>query len=149
MRPVFLRLGISASQLNEEIYRIAEREQGITRYWHNRIFRAGANTLLPLNENPPDLPMAEGDIPFLDPGPVFEEREADFGRTFVIDSHPAKVKLRDDIGKALVETKKYFERHTGLTGRELGHHTLMQAEKYGWEYGCPIAGHFVGIVPHE
>jgi len=46
--------------------------------------RAGRNTLAPYDENPPDLTVAEDDIVFLDLGPVFEELEADFGRTYVV-----------------------------------------------------------------
>ena len=57
---------------------------GISRYWHKRIVRAGRNTLAPYDENPPDLTVGEDDIVFLDLGPVFEEWEADFGRTFVV-----------------------------------------------------------------
>ena len=126
-----IRLGISESQLYEEIYQLAERKYGITKYWHKRIVRAGTNTLLPYNENPPDLPVTEDDILFLDLGPVFEEWEADFGRTFVIGSDPAKLKLRDDIGKAFVEGKKYFEQHAEITGAELYQHIQKLAEKYG------------------
>jgi Xaa-Pro dipeptidase len=139
-----IRPGISESQLNEEIYRLAERKYGITKYWHKRIVRAGANTLLPYHENPPDLTIVEDDILFLDLGPVFEDWEADFGRTFVIGSDPTKLKLRDDIVKAFAEGKKYFEQRPDITGAELYRHVQKLAVKYGWEYGGSIAGHLVG-----
>jgi hypothetical protein len=103
-----IRAGITESQLNEEIYKLAEMEFGIEKYWHKRIVRAGPNTLAPYEENPPDLTIAEDDIVFLDLGPVFEEWEADFGRTFVVGSDPVKRKLRDDIAKAFIEGKEYF-----------------------------------------
>jgi len=57
---------------------------GITTYWHKRIVRAGKNTFLPYADNPPDLFIGDDDILFVDLGPVFEQWEADFGRTFVI-----------------------------------------------------------------
>ena len=79
-----IRPGISESQLNEEIYRLAEEMYGITTYWHKRIVRAGANTLAPYDENPPDHTIGNDDIVFLDLGPVFEAWEADFGILFVI-----------------------------------------------------------------
>src|SRR5215475_14913265 len=79
-----IRAGISDSQLNQEIYDLAKELFGISTYWHKRIVRAGANTLLPYAENQPDHAIGAADILFLDLGPVFEEWEADFGRTFVV-----------------------------------------------------------------
>jgi Metallopeptidase family M24 len=76
-----IRAGISENNLNAEIYALAQEMYGIRTYWHKRIVRAGKNTLLPYDENPPDLTIGEDDILFLDLGPVFEQWEADFGRT--------------------------------------------------------------------
>jgi Xaa-Pro dipeptidase len=96
-----VRAGITESQLNEEIYDLAQRKYGVTKYWHKRIVRAGTNTLLPYEENPPDLTINQDDILFLDLGPVFEDWEADFGRTFVIGPDPIKKKLQADTAAAL------------------------------------------------
>ena len=144
-----IRPGITESQLNEEIYNLAETEFGITNYWQKRIVRAGSNTLLPYDENPPDLTIAEDGIAFLDLGPVFEEWEAGFGRTFVIGSDPVKRKLRDDVALAFVEGKEYFKRHPDITAAELYRHAQDLAARHGWEYGGPIAGHLLGQFPHE
>ena len=76
-----IRPGITESGLNAEIYALAQELYGIKTYWHKRIVRAGKNTLLPYAENPPDHTIGEDDILFLDLGPVFEQWEADFGRT--------------------------------------------------------------------
>ena len=109
--------------------------------------RAGSNTLLPYDENPPDLIIAEDDILFLDLGPVFEEWEADFGRTFVIGSDPLKKKLRDDIEKAFAEGKEYFNTHSEITAAELYRHAQDLATKYGWEFGGPIARSSARPIP--
>jgi Xaa-Pro dipeptidase len=85
-----IRPGTRESEINEGIYALAERMFGISRYWHKRIVRAGRNTLAPYDENPPDLTVANDDIVFLDFGPVFEEWEADFGRTYVVGDDPRK-----------------------------------------------------------
>src|SRR5579875_3758343 len=103
-----IRPGLMESELNASIYALARELYGITTYWHKRIVRAGRNTLLPYAENPPDLAIGNDDILFLDLGPVFEDWEADFGRTFVIGSDPLKFRLRDDIGAAFAEAKRYF-----------------------------------------
>jgi Xaa-Pro dipeptidase len=144
-----IRAGVTEGQLNEEIYQLAEKEFGVQKHWHKRIVRAGSNTLLPYDENPPDLIIAEDDILFLDLGPVFEEWEADFGRTFVIGSDPLKKKLRDDIEKAFAEGKAYFNARPEITAAELYRHAQDLAAKYGWEFGGPIAGHLLGQFPHE
>src|SRR5215469_289736 len=122
---------------------------GITTYWHKRIVRAGKNTLAPYAENPPDLLIQDDDILFLDFGPVFEDWEADFGRTFVIGSDPAKLKLRDDVCAAFVEGKRYFHEHPDITASQLFAHATSLATKFGWEFGGPIAGHLIGHFPHE
>jgi Xaa-Pro dipeptidase len=144
-----IRPNVTESQINQDIYDLAEKMFGISTYWHKRIVRAGSNTLKPYDENPPDLTLAEDDILFLDLGPVFEAWEADFGRTFVLGSDPDKLKLRDDIAKAFAQGKQYFHSHPEIKADELYRHAQKMARDYGWEYGGPIAGHLIGQFPHE
>jgi len=144
-----IRPGRSETEINESIYTLAQRMYGITRYWHKRIVRAGQNTLKPYDENPPDLKVSEDDVVFLDLGPVFEDWEADFGRTYVTGSDPLKLKFCRDIEEAFASGKKYFQQHPDITGAELYRHAQELAEQAGWEYGGPIAGHLIGQFPHE
>jgi Xaa-Pro dipeptidase len=144
-----VRPGINESRLNEDIYELAREMFGITTYWHKRIVRAGRNTLAPYEENPPDLLIGEDDILFLDLGPVFEDWEADFGRTFVLGSDPVKLKLRDDIGKAFAEGKQYFHDTPDIRANQLFAYAVSLAHKYGWQFGGRIAGHLIGHFPHE
>ncbi len=144
-----IRAGIGEGRLNEDIYELAREMYGITSYWHKRIVRAGRNTLAPYAENPPDLVIGEDDILFLDLGPVFEDWEADFGRTFVLGSDPLKLKLRDDVGTAFAEGKRYFHQTPNITASQLFAHAVSLAQNLGWEFGGPIAGHLIGQFPHE
>lgn len=144
-----VRAGVAESQLNEEIYSLAKEMFGISTYWHKRIVRAGPNTLVPYAENPPDHTIGEDDILFIDLGPVFEEYEADFGRTFVIGSDPIKLKMRDDVGRAFADGKSYFKANPGIVASELYAYAVSLATKYGWEFGGQIAGHLIGQFPHE
>jgi Xaa-Pro dipeptidase len=144
-----IRPNVLESRINQDIYDLAQKMFGISTYWHKRIVRAGTNTLAPYDENPPDLTIGEDDIVFLDLGPVFEEWEADFGRTFVLGSDPFKLKLRDDIAKAFNDGKEYFKQHPEITAVELYRYAQKLAQNYGWEYGGPIAGHLLGQFPHE
>lgn len=144
-----IRAGITESRLNQEIYDLVKEMFGISTYWHKRIVRAGANTLLPYADNPPDHLIGADDILFLDLGPVFEEYEADFGRTFVIGSDPLKLKLRDDVAKAFADGKLYFKENSDITASRFYAYAVSLAGKYGWEFGGPIAGHLIGQFPHE
>jgi Xaa-Pro dipeptidase len=144
-----IRPGITENSLNAKIYALADDLYGIKTYWHKRIVRSGKNTLLPYDDNPPDLTIGEDDILFLDLGPVFEQWEADFGRTFVLGSDPLKLKMRQDIKSAFEDGKQYFKDHPDITSRELFHYVESLAARYGWEFGGPIAGHLIGQFPHE
>jgi Xaa-Pro dipeptidase len=144
-----IRSGISENTLNADIYELAKEMYGITTYWHKRIVRSGKNTLLPYADNPPDLTIGADDILFLDLGPVFEEWEADFGRTFVLGANPLKRKMESDVGQAFVEGKRYFNQTPHITGSQLFNYVKLLGEKLGWEFGGPMAGHLIGQFPHE
>jgi Xaa-Pro aminopeptidase len=141
--------GKSEKQLNTEIFNLAFELFGIEKYWHKRIVRAGENTLRPYDDNPPDLILQEDDILFLDFGPVFEDWEADFGRTYVIGDNPFKLKLKKDIETAWYETKEWFDKQTKLTGAEFHDYILQVTKRYGYDYGGQLAGHLIGQFPHE
>ena len=144
-----IRPGVAETEINESVYALAAQMYGISRYWHKRIVRAGRNTLAPYDENPPDLTIQADDIVFIDLGPVFEQWEADFGRTFVVGSDPYKLKLRDDVAAAFEEGKRYFKSNPEIRANELFAYAEELAKKYGWEFGGPIAGHLIGQFPHE
>ena len=79
--------------------------------------------------------MQKDDIIFLDFGPVFEDWEADFGRTYVIGNDPHKHKLKKDIEQAWYEAKEWISQQTKLTGAEFHQYIIELAKKYGWSYG--------------
>src|ERR1700743_2133925 len=127
--------GKSEKQLNEEIFALAKELFGINKYWHKRIIRCGANTLKPYDENPPDLVIQENDILFFDFGPIFEDWEADLGRTYVIGNDPVKHKLKHDIEHAWHTAKEWFHNQTSLTGAAYFEYVTNLAKSYGWTFG--------------
>lgn len=131
-----IRAGILESDLNQGIYDLAQDLFGIKTYWHKRIVRAGSNTLLPYAENPPDRMIAPDDILFLDLGPIFDEWEADFGRTFVLGNDPTKLKLRSDTETAFFKAKGYFQSNPDLTASELFEYVLRLSKDAGWEFAA-------------
>lgn len=144
-----VRVGIGERALSDEIRDLARDMFGITRHWHKRIVRAGENTLETFRENPPDRIITDDDIVFLDFGPIFEEWEADFGRTYVIGDDARKLALRDDLPKVWEAGRDHFRRHPDITGEELFDHVVTLSRERGWEFGGTIAGHLVGEFPHE
>lgn len=141
--------GKTEKKLNTEIYDLAKEMFGIEKYWHKRIVRAGKNTLYPYDANPENLSIKSDDILFLDFGPIFDEWEADFGRTYVLGDDPLKHKLQNDIETAWNECRDYYFEQKEISGAELYKYALYLAEKFGWKFGGEIAGHLIGKFPHE
>lgn len=142
--------GKTEKELNSEIFELAFELFGIRQYWHKRIVRAGRNTLLPYAANPENLALQADDILFFDFGPVFEQWEADFGRTYVIGNDARKLKLATDVALAWQQGKAFYEMHKAtLTGADFYQYTKALALQYGWHYGNIHCGHLVGNFPHE
>ena len=94
--------------------------------------------------------MIDGDdIVFLDFGPIFEEWEADFGRTFALGNDLRKLALRDDLPRIFQAGRDYFTERPGITGEQLFDYIKAVGQDYGWDFGGVIAGHLVGEFPHE
>jgi Xaa-Pro dipeptidase len=144
-----IRPGTSEKEINEHIFQLADKLYGIKKYWHKRIVRAGANTLHPYDENPENLIVQEDDIVFIDFGPILEEWEADYGRTYVIGENSYKLKLAGDAERLWHKANTYFKNQPEITGAQLYQYCVDLASRNGWEYGGPIAGHLIGSFPHE
>ena len=96
----WIEAGISEIDLSNKIFDLAFEMFQTKKHWHKRIVRSGSNTLLPYSKNPPNRVIDQDDILFFDFGPVFEQWEADLGRTYVVGSDPEKIRLK--IGRAHV-----------------------------------------------
>ncbi|MFS4103402.1 M24 family metallopeptidase [Streptomyces sp. PD-S100-1] len=135
--------------VSDRVRDLANELFGTTRHWHKRIVRSGPNTLAPYRENPPDRVIAADDIVFADFGPIFEEYEADFGRTFVLGDDPVKHRLRADLPEVFAAGKRHFASNPEITGAALHAEVARLAAEAGWELGGWHAGHLVGEFPHE
>jgi Xaa-Pro aminopeptidase len=145
-----IQVGKSEKELNQEIFELAFELFSIKKYWHKRIVRAGKNTLLPYAYNPENLVLADDDILFFDFGPVFEDWEADFGRTYVIGDNTSKIKLKNDVENAWIVGNEFYQKNRyTLTGADFYKFTLDLAQKFSWKYGNEHCGHLIGNFPHE
>ncbi len=148
-RRAVIRAGVSEQEISDEIRDLAAAMFGVHQHWHKRVVRAGVNTLQPFGADPPDRVIADGDIVFCDFGPIFEEWEADFGRTFVLGEDPDKIAVRDALPRVWRAGRRHFEQNPDITGAELYDHVVGLAHAEGFEFGAPIAGHLVGEFPHK
>lgn len=141
--------GVSERDISDRVRDLANEMFDVKRYWHKRIVRSGPNTLLPYRDSPPDRVLAADDIAFADFGPLFEEWEADFGRTYVLGDDPVKHRLRDALPAVFAAGRRYFDAHPDVTGEELYAEVVRLSEAAGWEFGGVHSGHLVGEFPHE
>ena len=148
-RRAMIRPGVGERQLSDEIRDLAAEMLGVTQHWHRRIVRAGENTLQPFKEHPPDRMIADDDIVFLDLGPVLEEWEADFGRTFVLGENVHKKAVCDALPRVWEAGRDHFANRPGVTGAELFEYVVAVARAEGFDWGSPIAGHLLGEFPHK
>ncbi|GAA1536619.1 M24 family metallopeptidase [Nocardioides humi] len=141
--------GKTERQLSDEVRDLAGELLGVRRFWHKRIVRAGVNTLEPYRSNPPDRVVAPDDILFFDFGPLLEEWEADFGRTYVLGDDPHKHRLAADLPRIWEAGRAHFLATPDITGAQLFDHVLGLIAEAGWGHGAAHAGHLVGEFPHE
>ena len=140
--------GRTELEVERDIYALAARDYGVTDHWHDRVVRAGVNTLCVAGEAAPDRVIGEDDIVFLDLGPVFGGWEADVGRSYAVGKDPAKHALCADLVPAFDAVKARFDGDPDITGAELYAFAHEEAERRGWLFGGKIAGHLVGEFPY-
>jgi Xaa-Pro aminopeptidase len=141
--------GKSEKQLSDEIVQIAKDDFGAENHWGKKIVRTGINTLQPYSADPQDLIIRDGDILFFDFHPVFEGWEADLGRTYVLGNDPLKIKIKNDVETAWHEGNAWYFKQDKLTGADFFNYASGLAKSYGYEFGNAIAGHIIGLYPHE
>lgn len=141
--------GETETSLSQAVYKLAEEQLGIKKYWHKRIVRAGANTVYDYPHNPPNLTIAKDDILFFDFGPIFEGVEADFGRTYVLGNDPNKHKLNHALPRIFQDVKAHYLSNPKQTGQQLFEYMEQRVHQDGWTYGGPHCGHLIGEFPHE
>ena len=143
-----IQAGKLESELTDEIHALAQARFGLRRHWHKRIARSGPNTLLTYHDRASDRRIEDDDIVYLDFGPVFDEWEADFGRTYALGSDPSKHRLVGDIAAAFQRGKELYRLTPDLTAGQLYDFIAGLAAPIGWEFGAPTAGHLIGHFPH-
>ena len=141
--------GRSEADVEADIYALAEREFGVVQHWHRRIVRSGPHTLTTAADYPDARVIGPDDTVYIDLGPVFEDWEADIGRTYALGDDPARRKLVDDLPRVFDAVQRHYQETPGITGAELYAVAQGEAERAGWAFGGAIAGHLIGEFNHR
>jgi len=110
--------GRTEREVEQDIYAIALEKFGVEKHWHKRIVRAGPNTLTLAADNPPVRNIESDDIVYVDLGPVFEDWEADLGRTYVLGDHPGGP-LVEALPVVFDRVQSHYHASPDMTGAEL------------------------------
>lgn len=140
--------GRSEAEVTKDIEQLAERDFGVKRHWHKRLVRTGPNTVCTYYDDAPVRTIGPEDTVYLDLGPVFEEWEADIGRSYAMGRDPDKKRLVADLPRVFEIVKAHYLATPDITGEELYRYARRAAEEAGWLFGNTSAGHIVGEFPH-
>jgi Xaa-Pro dipeptidase len=141
-------VGRTERDVEQDIYRLAQERFGVEKHWHKRIVRSGSNTLTTAGDNPSVRTIESDDTVYVDLGPVFEEWEADIGRTYLMGDDPIKSRLIDDLERIFRRGQAHCNARPNITGAALYAFAQGLAEDAGWRFGGAIAGQVVGEFPH-
>jgi len=141
--------GRTEGEVARDIFALAEARFGVAQHWHRQIVRAGANTLTTAADYPDELVIGADDTVYVDLGPVFEEWEADIGRTYAVGDDPQKHRLAADLPRVFEQVQAHYRATPDITGAELYAFAQTAADEAGWVFGGAIAGHWVGEFPHN
>ena len=141
--------GLTELELSNAVFQLADELFGIKKYWHKRIVRSGRNTVETYRANPPNLTIQSQDILFFDFGPIFEDFEADFGKTYVLGDNAKQEKVLADLEAVFQAGRQFFQEKPMATGAELYAFICESSYSLGWVYGNEHCGHLIGEFPHE
>ncbi len=144
-----IRIGVTESQITNEIYDLALDVFGTKKHWHKRLVRTGPNAVLSYKANPPDRILEKNDLVYVDLGPVFDEFEGDIGKTYLLGNDPEKEKLVRDLESIFVEAKIFYLQQPEMTGAQLWSKVQELTEQAGWQFGNTSAGHIIGEFSHS
>jgi Xaa-Pro aminopeptidase len=121
-------------------------ERGLSKVWHPTKIRFAQNTLCNFKDpGAPDLRLSEGELFFVDIGPVVLGHEGDYGETFRCGGgSDALIRASRDV---FDETARAWKERR-LTGPALYEVAQAAAARRGLELNLAMDGHRIGDFPH-
>jgi Xaa-Pro aminopeptidase len=143
-----LQAGVSEAGARKLLLEI-QTKKGAPKSWHPAQIRFGENTLLSFGKTgAEEAVLKDGDIYFIDIGPIFDGHEGDVGRAFVVGHDPEKEKCCKDIEKIWHEVRDHWKNEKA-TGKALYEFAKKAAADKGWVLTLDGAdGHRISDFPH-
>jgi methionyl aminopeptidase len=119
--------------------------------WHKILVRFGPNTIKNFGDPPePGVRLRDGDIFFLDIGPVWGDTEGDRGETFVVGESPDLEMRRcaEDV-KRIYHIVRNQWLQSRMTGKELYDFACKTTADLGWVLNMDLTGHRLSEFPHS
>jgi Xaa-Pro aminopeptidase len=145
---------VKPGMLEEEARQIAKEmldRMGSERGWHKILVRFGTNTVKNFEDpSEREMRLRDGDIFFIDIGPVWGDIEGDGGETFVVGANPDP-----DMMRCAQDVKQIFRvvrdkwMSTGMNGKELYDFAFKTTEDLGWVLNMELTGHRLSEFPHS
>lgn len=123
---------------------------GITKFWHPSKFRVNSETLKTFRELPDqDIRLTDGDLFFIDVGPVYEDHEADYGNTFILQSsNNNPYRHLAQVAQNIWQKTAQQWSENSLSGEQLYAFADNEAQLHGCRLNPLMAGHRLGDFPH-
>ncbi len=129
---------------------------GVEKFWHPSKFRIASDTLKTFKDLPDqNIKIKSGDICFIDVGPILNDHEADYGRTFIFESEKLNSQDFAAKNKLIQANLKVFEltvqawKKDKLSGLALYQLAQKYALELGYELNIGMDGHRLGDFPHH
>jgi Xaa-Pro aminopeptidase len=145
---------VKPGMLEEEARQIAKEmldRMGSERGWHKILVRFGTNTVKNFEDpSEREMRLRDGDIFFIDIGPVWGDIEGDGGETFVVGANPDP-----DMMRCAQDVKQIFRvvrdqwMSTGMNGKELYDFAFKTTANLGWVLNMELTGHRLSEFPHS
>jgi Xaa-Pro aminopeptidase len=121
----------------------------VEKKWHPSKFRIGINTTKSFRDiSEESVTLEDGDLVFIDIGPVVDDHEGDFGKTFVFGKNDSRSKIISDLDAIFEKVKLKWEREN-LTGIDLYRYASQIVDDYGYILNDRMKGHRIGDFPHH
>jgi Xaa-Pro aminopeptidase len=119
--------------------------------WHKILIRFGSNTIKNFGDPPePGVRLRDGDIFFLDIGPVWSDTEGDRGETFVVGKSPDP-----EMPRCAADVKRIYHivrnqwLQSRMSGKELYDFACKTTADLGWVLNMELTGHRLSDFPHS
>jgi methionyl aminopeptidase len=145
---------VKPGMLEEEARQLAKEtldRLGSHKGWHKILVRFGPNTVKNFEDpSEREVRLRDGDIFFIDIGPVWGDTEGDGGETFVVGENPDPEMLRckEDVKRIFRVVREQWM-SSGMTGKELYDFAYKATADLGWVLNMELTGHRLSEFPHS